>query len=427
MKLFMDNDKFAKSGLVLWLALILITGLRFRTREVDESLTADLVVVIQIIIALASAVVGFFLTDNFKKWGYGAKIILAYVIIAFASGIFSPYPRLVFGYTILLAGAGFLTIGLIQRTNNLHGMLKLEKAWLITSLFIILTQFVTVYFSEIPTNAEINRLGEGSSSPSMLSFLCAYALGVSFINIKNKWISLLFWIPRLLLIAIILLTKTRMPLALCFIIFFLQLLFRLRQNRIYLTVVLFSALFSILTIAALLYSLDFPFIKELFYQLNRQDPTTIYTLTGRTAIWATTFKILLNNFYRCLIGYGYGISRLILNVEYSKISIAYAFHTHNYFLEHLFNMGILGLTIALLFIAYAANWITNYNKLSVYLFNGFSSRAFTIMILFYFHSITGIPLGGKIYPIAFIIIFYIVALDKKAFLNTNIKQHSNHI
>ncbi len=417
MKFFnaMGNDKFIKSSIFIWSVLILSLGLQFRIRNVDNALTVDWVIIMQVIISFASAIIGFLLTDKFYKWGYGAKLFLAYIIIAFLSGIFSPFPKLVFGYSILLAGVGFLTIGLTQRANNLQSLLKLEKTWLFTVLFIIIVNSsLTGFSSESIDSNEIYRFGEGTVSPTMLSALCAYALAVSFMNIRKIYSPVLFWIIQLLLIMIIILTRTRMALALCCTTLLLQFLFKLRRNKFHPWVMFFCILFSIISITALLYSFDFPFVKEMFYTLNRQDISTIYDATGRTSIWSTTFKILAKDTYRCLIGYGYGISRLVINDEFSKTAIFYAYHTHNYLIENLFNMGVLGLITALLFIIYGTKWIVDYKILCKYYSHDFALRALSIMILFFMSGITGIPLGGKIYPYAFIIIFYLLALDNKS-------------
>src|SRR5262245_35144140 len=92
------KDRARLAGMLV-LALILVTTSSYmRTRTLDEADTLDWLVVLQLALSMVAGFLGILLMRRDSLLGYGAKVAVIYLIAIFASGLFSSYPALVFGY-----------------------------------------------------------------------------------------------------------------------------------------------------------------------------------------------------------------------------------------------------------------------------------------------------------------------------------------
>jgi O-antigen ligase len=350
-----------------------------------------------------------------RQKGLGRNIVIVYLIAVACSAALSPYAATVIGYWILLAGSALLTMGLVQRTRTINDLVFLEKTWLITVSLIVLVNTVTgLLYRDGRQEYEVLRLGMSTIHAAYLGYTACFAFCVSFMKKELRSQGFL-WTLRIFLLFIILASRTRVPIMICVVALFVALSVRISLSfKIpdVLSRVFFSSLFGVvLTLAVLAFLFDLPGAYESFEWFNRSDPSSIFTLTGRTEIWSQTTKILFDDPMRTLLGFGYGISRLILNDNSGALSY-FASHTHNGFLEHFFGMGLVGLIPYVALVLYSIKWLTASQERRSQFSAGFVLRAHSVMLAFYIASLFEVPLGSKITPIGILIVFYVIALDK---------------
>lgn len=415
-----NSDRLGKLSIIVWIAMLIITGVYFRTRPSRIVPKIDWLIMAQLSICIFAGILGITLMQKYHHKGLGKKIFLIYLVFVAFSMVLSPYPKIVFGYWILLAGASLLTIGLVQCSRSLKDLIRLEKVWLITMSIVIMANAFASFLSVDldPAYRGVSRLGMGWIHASILGYSASYVFCITFMKEEFKR-PILLWPLRVLLILVIFSTRTRIPLIICFISLVMQGVGHLQRRKAYPWILISCFIVFVLSFGALLVSFDLPWAVDSFNWFNRNNPSGLMTLTGRTEIWSSVINLLIKDTLnmRILFGHGYGISRLFL---------LNAGHVHNAFLEHLLSMGLIGLISFILIVIYSSMWLTGFQERCREFSSWFAVRAATFSIAFYLNFIFGVPLGGKVAPHTVLFIFYLLALDKRQYFKkkravTNLK------
>ena len=405
---YQGTEKLATAVLVMMLFII---GVYFRHRPKEAELSVDWWVISQLVICLLGGFLGILLIRKRKRLGIGAHSLLVYILAVLCSTLFSSYPVAVFGYWVLLAGATLLTIGLVHQAQTVRDLVRLEKTWLITVCAILFINTVVSYFVtdiEPRYEHEAFRLGMGWVHASNIAYTACYVFCLSFV-VRKSWSKVLMWLIRLLLLFVIISTRTRLPLLLCIFAGTMRLVLP-QKNMSYTWLMLSCCVVSAVSVAALAVSFNLADTADLFLWFNRGNTANVMTLTGRIPLWLHVIGLVVDDWLRFVFGYGYGISRFAIN-EGSGLSGWYAY-SHNAFLEHIVGMGFVGLVPFIFLISYSARWLINFKVLCKRFSGEFTLRAATVMAVFYISSLVGAHMGTKISPTTVIIIFYILALDK---------------
>jgi O-antigen ligase len=415
---------------LLYIALITSTGTYIRQRDGSsiEALTIDWLIFAEVLICVIGCVIGTICLLRTKRWGFGGKSFLVYVMIAVLSAFFNPYTTKVIGYCILLAGGFLLTLYMVYSAQSLEELERIESVWLITITLLVLkdTTFGLFFAPKQLDSYGVARLSLGLTHPNGLSFMSAIAFWLSFRDYKIRFPSLL-WIPRVLFLFVIYLSRSRIGLICLLIGGFVKIWFVLVRNKSSTSSYLLrlASLFLIISLLlgfSLALFLEIPFFQNIFNTINRgQSIDMILSVTGRTDIWAVATDKIFENNVNFIFGHGYSMSRFVLN-EGSGQYDWYFYHAHNLFLEVLLSMGLIGFCTLMALFFHNLKWIFNFDRLQkIYSFN-FTIRAGSVVCMMMAFSLTEVSLAFKIGPGALIFIFYLLALDR---MDTLLQNGSN--
>src|SRR5689334_8473008 len=203
------------------LALILVTtGSYIRTRSVDEATGVDWLVLVQLALAAAGALVGVVLLKKNPSIGFGAKVVYTYLAAVLASTLVTSYFITSFGYWILLAGTSLLCIGLVSSSSTESSLREVENLIFATLSFMLLkdTLLDTFYFRTQfdrmeELGIEMYRFGMGSTSSNSMGLIAAAAFWMSF-RASSEAASggVIRWFWRGLFAAVVVLTRARVAL-----------------------------------------------------------------------------------------------------------------------------------------------------------------------------------------------------------------------
>lgn len=412
-------DGLSKLSIAVWVGVLILVGTYIRSRPGDTVPEADWLVIAQLLTCFFGGVLGILLMWKRTYFGFGTKVLLVYLVASAFSAVFSPYPKIVSGYWILLSGASLLTMGLVQQAQTQKGLSQIENVWLITLTVLLLKDTMTALLfpemQEIDSVSGPIRLGMGVTHANKISLLAALAFWVSFKKDEMKH-PLLLWLPRLLFLLIIVLSRSRVSMV-CFIVggvvrsWFRHSSQPGKSSNLRIATPCFVLVVIISGILAL--SLELPGVNTAFNSFNRgQDIDTIMSLTGRTEVWHYSIKRVFDDSYSLLFGHGYGVSRLVLN-EGTRVPSFFAYHTHNGFIEVLLSTGLLGAVPFAVLVIYSIMWLTGFSQLRQRFSLEFALRAISVVSMVLISSITNPYVGTKINPIMIIYIFYLLALDKR--------------
>ena len=404
--------------LIIWISILILTGSYFRTRNLQEIETygIDWFIIVQLFVCALGGIVCTNSILKYYKWGLGTKALLVFVTIAALSAFFTPFPTKVIGYWILLAGVSLLTINLVQKANTQKELTQIENAWFITiTLIIIKDTIISLLFPELQSEWDYGRLGMGVTHANKISFLAALAFWLSFTKEQRKF-PVLIWLSRILFLLVILLARSRIAL-ICLIIGGIVRLWFSNLNKdlrglAFRTIIPYLFLHVVLLFFLLLKT-EAPLIVAIFNIINRgQDRIDIASLTGRTKIWHSAIIESLKDPVTFIFGHGYGMSDNILNDSTWSFDF-YIYHAHNDFLEILLNMGLIGLIIFIVLVAYSISWMTKFTQMQKKYSPDFVLRAISVIVMILVYSITEVNFGNKIGPVVVIYMFYILALDRR--------------
>lgn len=406
-------------SLLLWIGVLTLTGTYFRVRAGDsiEALQTDWLVIAQLSVCSIGSMIAVVYVFRQKRWYLGVKYLCIFMIMAIVSAIFNPYPIKVFGYWILLVGACLLTMQLIYSVQSLNELKQIENAWLITITILIIKDALTGFFliPEHVTPDNLARLGMGITHANVLSFTSAIAFWISFKDDEFR-VPSLWWIPRSIFLLVIILARTRMSIF-CFLLGgIIKIWYNLgskKRGGWYLR--LGGILLFVYLLLGFVFGLlnNLHFFSSIFDIINRgQSATEILSATGRTTIWFITIGKIFDNLINFIFGYGYGMSRFILNDGVIK-TYFYIDHAHNAYLEVLLSMGFIGFCSLMALIFYGLKWIINFDRLKSIYSYPFTLRAVIVISMILIFSITEASIAMKIGPVFVIFIFYILALDRR--------------
>jgi O-antigen ligase len=411
---------------LLWVAILTLTGTFIRTREGTsvEALTIDWLIIAQVSVCMIGGAIGVFYLLRRKGWGFGGKSLLVFVVIAILSAFFNPYPIKVIGYWILLAGACLLIIRMVYSAQTLEELEKIENIWLVTVTILVFKDTALDLFL-MPKQIDsygVKRLAMGLTHPNGISFMSAIAFWLTFKDYKIRFPSLL-WIPRVMFLLIIYLSRSRIGLACLLLGCFIKIWYTVVRNKssaswYILRLASVSLIIFLMLGFSLALLLEIPFFQNIFDVINRgQSVEVVISVTGRTDIWTTAIDKIFENIVTFIFGHGYAMSRFVLN-EGSVQHDWYFYHAHNLFLEVLVSMGFIGFCSLLVLIFYNLKWIFNFNRLQkIYSFT-FAIRAASAVSMTLMFSLTEVPLASKIGPVPLLYFFYLIALDRMNALPT---------
>lgn len=408
-----------KISIILWTIIIILTGTYFRVRPVAavQEQRTDWLVASQIVVSNIAGLLGIILLMRYRRLRLAAKILIIYVIAAGLSAIFSNYQNIVIGYWIVLVGTSLITIGILQQPSSQKELSEIENVFIIiitlilikdTAISLLLPELIEEYGYGGPF-----RVGMGSTHPVSLSLLAAIAFWMSYKKVEGLK-KILVWVIRIIFISIIVMARSRISIICFFVAGFTRYWCKssLQDGKgLNFKIVFTSVSCGVICLWILAGSFEMPWATKSWLFLNRDEVETISYLTGRVLIWEYALKIVLNNPIALFFGYGYGISRFVLN-EGCGAPPFFASHAHNTLIEILLSMGLVGVIPFMMIVTYGLSMIAQFRKLCQRYSSDFALRAVSVICIIFMSFITESILGGKIGPIAMIFIFYFLALDK---------------
>ncbi|MBT3192211.1 MAG: O-antigen ligase family protein [Verrucomicrobia bacterium] len=359
-----------KLAMVVWSVTMVINGSFIRPRSSASFAVVDWLVILRLICAAAGIALGAYLIAKRRMHlGKGSMLVIAYLVIALLSSLFSEHIRQSIGYSALLIGAGLLTVGLVSCQTKVAGLIQLETLFFAVLCFAVIKDTWLALFAPELRDAMITltvpaRLGTGLVPPNRLSIMGAIAFWISF-KFKPKRSVLLLWALRVCLCFVVLGTRSRVSLLALMGggVVWLWLQYKAAEHRgIAARGGLVALLLSGVILLALLFACDFGPLMSLLEVVNRgEDVATTMSLTGRTDIWALVLRKLASNPLTAIVGHGYGTSILIMRDLAQSLSFIPR-HTHNTFFEFLLTMGIPGAILCVSFFLYGFRWNQVYRK-----------------------------------------------------------------
>jgi O-antigen ligase len=396
-----------KFAIFIFICILVFHGTYFRIRPEAAAPTMDWLVFARLLTCAMGFMVGIVLLPRNIAWGFGAKILLFYVLATGISAINSPYPATVIGYFILLLGASVLMIALVYHAKNIVQLEKIEKIWFfIVSAFILKDTVTSLIFQEMRPAGEVVRLGMGVTHANALSFLAGLIFWISFTCKRSKY-PLVLWLWRVFLLYVIIAAVSRVSIAAFVIGGLCYILFR-RKEYLNRWIVVFSCVGILVTVFALGLSFDQSWASDIVgYLTRRQDKTSLSTFSARTDIWQNAANQSLES---PIIGHGYGVSRLTMgplpNHDFQPM------HCHNEVLEVFFTTGLLGLIPFLLMFVYSLNWLRRSSWLSRTFSTDFTLHAICVVVMLLVSSIFEARIGGKLFPTHLLFFFYLLTMDR---------------
>src|SRR5689334_7564057 len=165
----------------LFMAILTLHGTYFRTPDGDSEPPVDWLVIARLVVCILGFAIGLMLVPKGVKWGIGTKLMTLYIAASGLSAFTSPYPMVVLGYFVLLAGACVLVLGLVYGSRSVGRLEAIERTWLITVSILILKDALTsILFPEMQGDDDIVRLGMGVTHATTISLYAGLVFWLSF-------------------------------------------------------------------------------------------------------------------------------------------------------------------------------------------------------------------------------------------------------
>jgi len=401
-----SNTKLWWFSCIILIIILITHGTYIRVRPYSDVPTIDWLIMLRLLSCCVGIILGILLLRKNTSFGISTKILLLFICSCGISAIFSKYPTVVLGYTILILGAGMLLIGMVYSSPNRIYLIKIEQIWfIITSLSVIKDALISMVLLNYLGGE--NRLGMSSLHPNQLSFLAGIVFWLSFRNRGGKY-ALIYWSLRIFMLFIIIKAQSRASL-LAFIVggvCFLTLKYISDYRKTIIILCLIGVLFSSLGI---LYAFNNRWSDPVMNYLKRgQDIREILSFTGRTELWKDAMKEAIE---KPVFGHGYGISRLF-EIELGDYQ-QQAAHLHNEFLEVFFGTGLFGLVLFLFMILRYTKWITSFQGLGKKYGRYYAIHAICLLMMLLVTSIFEPRLGGRLTAIQPLFYLYLITLDNK--------------
>jgi|GEM_PF-1584543 len=408
-----------KSRLFVWCLMLLLVGAHFRSRGGQvENLQADWLVLTQLAVALLALALSMRSLFGTTPLGGRTKILFTFLFVAGLSAVTSEFTTKVIGYWLLLAGLVVLTASLVREARTEKDLRRIETAWLVTTVLFVLKDAAVAFLGQNFQNPnDIARLGMGLTHANHLAFYAVLAFWLTFRK-ATRGTHILLWAVRILLVLIILLTRSRTSIV-CLLVggmahFWFEFAGKGLRRGLILRVSSATLLsgFAIAALAAVYFQFDWA--MSLLNTFNRgEHPDSLATLSSaRIYIWQNAWYRIIESPLAFLFGHGYAVSRSVLND--GSVSLRFfAAHSHNDFLEVFVNMGLLGAICYLLIALHGATWLTRFRILRSRFSLKFAARAASVVVMFFLFSLTEVSFGNKIAPPLILFIFYFLSLDQQ--------------
>jgi O-antigen ligase len=397
-----------KVAILIFVCIVVLHGTYLRARPGLEVPTIDWLVLARLLACAIGFMAGLILLTKNMPLGFGAKMLLLYVVAAGLSAVTSPYPVTVVGYFILLLGACVLMIGLTYSARSLAELETIEKVWFFTVAVLIIKDTVTsLIFPEMAPPGEVVRIGMGVTHANELSSLATLVFWLSFSKKRTRH-TILVWLLRAVLIYVIIGARSRVS-----VVAFLLggLVYLLFASRDYLKrwVTVSAGVGALSTFFLLTLCLNQVWATDIVeYGRRGQTRAALSTLSARTLIWE---HVLNKSTESPITGHGYGVSRLTMG-SVPKASFQ-PYHCHNALLEVFFNTGIIGLIPFLLILVYDLKWIMTFSRLRCTLSAGLALHAICSIVILLTSSMFEISLVARVAPAQFLFFFYLLVLDRE--------------
>jgi len=403
-----DHKALRKFGLFILICILVLHGTHIRVRTASVAPTMDWLVFARLLTCAIGFLVGIILLPRKVAWGFGAKVVLLYVLAAGASALNSPYSRTAVGYVILLSGASALMLALVYHARNVAQLEMIERIWLLTVGVLVVKDALTgLLFPELRRPGSAGRLGMGVTHATLLSLLAGLLFWMSFTSKRNKY-AVILWPWRAFLLYVIIAAVSRVSIAAFIIGGLCYVLFR-KTDYLNRWMVVFSCVGILVTVFALGLSFGQSWANGIASYLRRgQDIAALATFTHRTEIWRNAAKQSLES---PIIGHGYGVSRLVLPPMSNKDFKA--MHCHNEVLEVSFATGILGLIPFVAMSVYSLSWITRSSRLRRTFSTGFTLHAICLVAVLLISSLFETRISGRLTPIQPLFFLYLFTLDRE--------------
>jgi O-antigen ligase len=408
-------------GLVILLLILVTTGSFFRARTVDESDSADWLVVLQLSLCVTAGLVGVVLIRKHSAGAVASGLLIAYVLAVIVTSVFSSYFKLVLGYWVLLAGTSILCIGLISSSPDESSLERVEFLIFAAMAVMVLEDAILSLFVVEPVDFEdgVYRLGENTTSANVLGVLAAMAFCMSFRSPSAKRGSrYMRYAWRALFLAVLLLSRSRVGLLglLCGIL--IRFWFTRRRSTNPRVPVLIAAIpcwiGTIVVLGVIAWVMEVQPVTAMVDLVNRsEDSATLLSVTGRTEVWPYAIQRITESAQSIVFGHGYAVSKFVLNENNWSASF-FAYHSHNTFLEVLLGTGLLGAIPFLLLLAYSTAWVFRFSQLLKSFSMDFMLRAIAVVTLILSSIFTESDLVTKIGPMTIVFFFYVLALDRRS-------------
>jgi O-antigen ligase len=365
----------------------------------------------------------FFLWSKPKTLIFPNKFIFLLILFEISSlffNNFSIFPR--YSEYPLISILIYLNIFLAL---NLFEKLDLEKVIFYSSFFVVIPSFVDVLASN-------QRVSGTLGQPNFLSFFLVLTI-FSLIKIHSTFEKkkLLFIYVSMIFFLFVKTASLSSLFSLLIGLYFLKSELKFLNKKIIIISTIFIMLFLFLFGSIYLNKL-----KDIYNQISNPNQTIISdSFLIRKAIWNQTFRIIYLNPEKILLGFGSNSFNYYLEKyrpdELNSLSEKNLLFDkpHNYFLELLFNNGILYLSL-FLYLIYISLKKGNYNFVFIpflffLFFNWLDLYLKTIFFLYLFLNLPNFSVVGKkfynfsIFTITLIIFLFVADLfikDTKSFL-----------
>jgi len=405
-------------GLVVWVVIMVLTGTYLRVRDVEQASQLDWLVAARLAACVLGAGIGALLLSRGRIWGPGTGSLVAYVLAAACSALFTSHRALVLGYWVLLAGGVILSVGLVAYADE-RQLLHLERTWLATMVVLLIKdaligllapQLQEAYGVEGPV-----RLGMGVTHANALGFGASLAFWLSFGSARGTK-RILLWSLRLLLVAIVVLSWSRnamVSLVLAGLVRLWLLQSRHPVEGYHLRWTLAAGMAAVGVLVGLLLSMNVKGVVDAALAFNRTTALgTVTRLSGRTEIWPLALQKIFADPLTLLFGYGFGASRMVLNQGRDVLGF-YAANAHNTLLEVALTSGVLGVLAYLAMVVVCARWLFRYSRMERWAPHGMALRAAVVFTIMMLHSLTESIMGTRLGPGTLLWVLYLLAADRE--------------